>query len=55
MAKNGQKQPKMDKSGHFASHISHYPLDIFAHFKMWDGRENHELKSDGFDLCSKKS
>jgi hypothetical protein len=29
MTKNRPKQPKMDKSGHFASHISHYPLYIF--------------------------
>jgi hypothetical protein len=55
MAKNTPKQPKMDKSGHFASQISHYPLYIFAYLKIWDDREHHELQSDGFGLCSKKS
>jgi hypothetical protein len=50
-----QDGPKMDKSGYFVGHISHYPLYIFAHFKMWDGREHHGLQSDGLGLFSKRS
>jgi hypothetical protein len=42
------------KSGHFAGHIFHDPLCIFAQFKVWGGRKPSELQSDTFGLCSKK-
>ncbi|KAJ7321889.1 hypothetical protein DFH08DRAFT_818264 [Mycena albidolilacea] len=40
--------------GHFVGHISHYPLYIFAQFKVWDGREHPELQSENLGLCPKK-